>query len=110
MEFEYLCMDDPWMEPASWNGYVQILNVHWHFFEADVTARESRFHIICGQHPHGNYLCIPNWNIGSELGRLHDRGWNLERLMNSFPRLSHTDAVSIVDALDAISQKMKLTI
>lgn len=48
--------------------------------EADIDANGWNFHVIVGKHINGNYICIPNWNVGSELANLSDVFWNRERL------------------------------
>ena len=48
--------------------------------EADIEANGWNFHVIVGKHKSGYYICIPNWNIGSELAGLADTFWNNERL------------------------------
>lgn len=50
--------------------------------ELDIEANGYRFHALVGSHRDGNFLCIPNWNIGSELAGLDDEFWNEERLRN----------------------------
>ena len=51
--------------------------------EMDIEANGWNFHTIVGTHRDGNYICIPNWSIGSELARLTDVFWNEERLRNN---------------------------
>ena len=104
MILNYECNGDDHMELQTWSGQVHMLQTGHNYCEAKVDARGSSFHLICGKHTDGNYLCIPNWAIGSELGYLSDRFWNLERLTTYFPKLSRVDAISIVDALIAISK------
>lgn len=48
--------------------------------------------MIVGSHEYGNYICIPNLNIGTELASLSDRFWNYERL-KEYTNLSEVDAV-----------------
>lgn len=48
--------------------------------EADIEANGWTFHVIVGNHKGGQYICIPNWNIGTELAGLSDTFWNSERL------------------------------
>ena len=48
--------------------------------EAEIEARGWNFHIIVGKHINGNFICIPNWYVGSELAKLDDHFWNCERL------------------------------
>lgn len=49
-----------------WEGSLEILK-RGNPCEAELCARGSRFHLIVGRHSYGNYLCIPNWDVGTEL-------------------------------------------
>ncbi len=70
--------------------------------EAEIEADGWTFHIIVGKHANGNYICIPNWSIGSELAALNDRLWNNERL-ESCTKLGETNSGIIADALVELS-------
>ena len=77
-------------------------------YEFEVTARGSYFHLLVGRHAYGNYLCIPNRGIGTELSLLSDCFWNTSRLKAEYPQLSMPDAISIVNALAAIGKRIEL--
>ena len=50
--------------------------------EMEVEANGWTFHVIAGTQFYGSrFLCIPNWDIGSELAGLNDEFWNEERLL-----------------------------
>lgn len=51
--------------------------------EMDIEANSLVFHVLVGEHRYGRYICIPNWNIGTEYSRLCDEFWNGERLRNN---------------------------
>lgn len=89
--------------PQSWSGKIAILDDS-HGIEAAVEARGSSFHLLIGKHRYGNYICIPNWGIGTELAGLSDRFWNLENLSTEYPDLSIVDAASIADAVKELSR------
>ena len=71
--------------------------------EAELCARGSRFHLIVGKHSYGNYLCIPNWDVGTELSSLTDVFWNEERLRH-YSRMKKADACTIVSALKVLAE------
>ena len=71
--------------------------------EAELCARGSRFHLIVGKHSYGNYLCIPNWDVGTELSSLTDLFWNEERLRH-YSRMKKADACTIVSALKVLAE------
>ena len=66
--------------------------------EMDIEANGWTFHTIVGEHRAGNYICIPNWNIGSELAGLRDVFWNEERLIK-YTNLNQDNAKAIARAI-----------
>lgn len=86
----------------SWDGMILPLKLTAPY-EIEVTARGSTFHLIVGHHQYGKYICIPNWNIGTELASLTDRFWNYERL-TAYTELGTVDAYSVVSALVVLSK------
>lgn len=103
MEFIYPCKNGN----ESWNGSINVLSESIPY-EFEVNARGSNFHLLVGKHAYGNYLCIPNWGIGTELSHLSDQFWNTERLKSEYPELSNPDVISIVNALDVIGKQIEL--
>lgn len=87
--------------PRSWSGTLQLIKTG-NPCEAEVSAGGNRFHLIAGKHAYGNYLCIPNWNVGTELASLTDRFWNDERLRN-YSRLNRADSCTVATALNILS-------
>lgn len=41
-------------------------------YEAKIEERGTYFHILTGQHKYGDYLCIPNYDVGCERSKLSD--------------------------------------
>ena len=103
MELNYQCKNNN----ESWNGYISALSESMPY-EFEVNARGSSFHLLVGKHAYGNYLCIPNWGIGTELSFLSDRFWNTEHLKSEYPDLSSPDVISIVTALATLGKYIKL--
>lgn len=100
------CKGEPGMQPGTWEGTLRILR-NREFCEAEVEARGSHFHLIVGRHSYGNFVCIPNWDIGTEISDPEDIFWNTERLQNSTP-LKKVDACSVASALDQIHKIKQL--
>ena len=63
--------------------------------------------VLRGRIIHGNYICIPNWNIGTEIASLSDFFWNQERLRSN-TNLRKVDACSITYALVELSKYIDL--
>lgn len=103
MEFTCQCKSSN----ESWNGSINVLSGSIPY-EFEVNARGSSFHLLVGKHAYGNYLCIPNWSIGTELSFLSDQFWNTGRLKTEYPELSNPDIISIVNALAAIGKQIEL--
>ena len=88
--------------PRQWEGSLEILQ-RGNPCEAELCARGSRFHLIVGKHSYGHYLCIPNWDVGTELSSLTDLFWNEERLRH-YSRMKKADACTIVSALKVLAE------
>ena len=102
MTIPYICHALPKMRQRHWEGQIKLLRSE-EPYEAEVSARGSSFHLLFGSHAYGNYICIPSWNVGSELASLTDLFWNAERLIQ-YTSLSKTDACSIASALAELSR------
>lgn len=89
-----------------WTGKITPIQLEQEPYEIEVSARGSYFHLLVGHHAYGNFLCIPNWNIGTELASLSDSFWNLERLSNT--KLKKVDACSIAYALVELSKYINI--
>ena len=83
------------------NGKIKIISSSFPV-EADIEANGWNFHVIVGRHNSGYYICIPNWNIGSELSGLSDTFWNSERLAN-YTKLDELNSCIIATALAELS-------
>ena len=70
--------------------------------EMDVEANGWLFHVLIGEYQYGRYICIPNWNIGSEYATFDDEFWNRERLNNTG---LHPDNVSAIVRAVAVAGK-----
>ncbi|CUX40150.1 MAG: hypothetical protein H2212_09325 [Ruminococcus sp.] len=103
MSLFYKCHGTKHMNPAIWKGEITFLDCS-KFIEINISARGSTFHAIIGAHSYNNFICVPNWGIGTELAGLSDRFWNLERLTTVYPDISQVDTISIVDALVELSK------
>ena len=88
--------------PRRWIGTLKLIKIG-NPCEEEVSARGSRFHLIAGKHAYGNYICIPNWDIGTELAVLTDNFWNEERLRNH-SKLKKADICTVVAALNVLTE------
>lgn len=89
-----------------WTGEIIPIRLDLEPYEAEVSARGSYFHLIVGRHAYGNYICIPNWDIGTELASLSDSFWILERLSRT--KLKKVDACSVAYALVELSKYVNM--
>lgn len=99
MEYECTMITDGQKE--SWTGHIRLLNCSGTCYEAEITGRSTYFHVIAGSHCYGNYLCIPNHGLGSELSYYSDVFWNTERLSDM---MSRTDAVTVAYGLSHLKE------
>ena len=91
---------------TSWTGEIIPIRLDAEPYEIEISARGSYFHLLVGHHAYGNYICIPNWNIGTELSSLSDSFWNLERLKGT--ELKEIDACSVTYALVELSKYVNI--
>ena len=63
---------------------------------AHPAGRGTYFHILAGRHKYGNYLCIPNHDVGCELSDFSDIFWNEERIGSLMRKV---DAVTVAAGL-----------
>ncbi len=82
---------------SRWIGSWEVLSTEPSLHELRIKGKGSSFDAILGHCSRGNYLCIPEMNVGCSLGFWSDVFWNTERITQL---LSETDAVTIATALN----------
>ena len=80
------------------NGHIYPIHLDKEPYEATVEAHGYSFHVIFGTQAYGNFLCIPNWNLGCELASLDNKDWNLDSLLNT-DALDYESCTAIIWAL-----------
>lgn len=95
-------------DKQSWVGEVRQLTKTDTGFEAEVTGRGSSLYIIVNDYQHGKYVCIPSWQVSSELASPEDYFWNLEELART--TISIVDAVTVVTAIRKISKYLEAAV
>lgn len=98
---EYLCIDQTGNRLKEWNGNIRLLRRGINSCELEINGRGSYFHAIVGRHSYGNFICIPNHNVGCELSDYSDVFWNKERLSE---QLRKVDAVTVACALQYVKE------
>ena len=102
---EFTCRHTSKKRTQTWQGTIKIINVTGNHVEASMTGRGSYFHVITGPQINGNYICIPNYNIGSELASYEDLFWNKEQLTRS---MGIIDATTVAMGLTYLPELMKI--
>ena len=103
--FLYQDEDPDSSEIATENAVISPIRLDAQPYEISLSARGYRFHLIFGKQCHGNFLCIPDWNIGCELSYYNDIFWNEESLSSateSSGRIDYNDISAICYALKTI--------
>lgn len=88
---------------SSWEGRICIKRLG-NPCEVEVSSRGTWFHMIFGSHEYGNFLCVLNHGIGTEISDLRDVFWNFENLSRHYPDLSEPDLCSIVESLRILAE------
>jgi len=70
-------------------------------YEMTLSFNGNIYHIIVGNHMYGNFICIPNWDIGCELAFFSDTFWNIERLTR---HMGEIEATAIVKGLKLVHE------
>ncbi|MFI3214717.1 MAG: DUF6618 family protein [Eubacteriales bacterium] len=91
-------------ENKHWKGHILSYVKRKDGFEAEISGRGSSFHLIVGETRHGNYLCIPTWEVGSELADYNDTFWNQEQIGR---QLSAVDSITLANGIKAIGILLK---
>lgn len=98
---EYLCIDKSGKQKRKWPGEIRLLESCEKSYEVEITGRGTYFHAIIGKHRYGNFICIPNHNVGCELSDFSDEFWNRERLSG---QLKKVDAVTVACGLTHLKE------
>lgn len=98
---KFKCVKSSGKRKITWTGEINKIKGVKENCEMEVTARDYYFHVIFGAHSYGNYVCIPNWNVGCELADYSDIFWNTERLSKI---ISTADAITIATAIKEAGQ------
>ena len=90
----------------AWDCTVNLIDQHDCFYEAIIEGRGSSFHVIAGPQANGMFLCIPNWQVGCELGHLTDVFWNSEQLRHHLNSIdTRTVALGLAHLQDIVEYK-----
>jgi hypothetical protein len=87
-----------------WKGTIKCLTEGKELLEMYVESRSS-LHIIIGKTKYGNFVCIPNYDVGCYLSRFNDIFWNTEKLTIL---IGEVDAITVATAIEYIQQKLLL--
>ena len=80
----------------SWTAKWEIVNLTNEVTELRISGRGSSYNIVLGDYSSGNFLCIPDSNLGCALAHWSDTFWNTERISMI---LNKTDAVTIATGI-----------
>jgi|LGVF01.2.fsa_nt_gb hypothetical protein len=72
-------------------------------YEINISTNGSSYHILLGSHLGGNFICIPNWEIGCELASYSDIFWNSEKLSN---HMNPVDAECIANSIKQLNKAL----
>ena len=92
---EFNCSDDK----NEWTGKITNLINRENYYEFWIISRSSIMTII-GSTSRGNFICMPDFNIGCHLVNLKNIFWNKEKLVSV---LEKVDGMTVAAAIDALS-------
>ncbi len=98
MGYNYKCRMEEEGRIVSWTASIDAIRVTAPGqYEAEINGRGTYFHVIIGHHKYGNFLCMPNHNIGCELADFSDVRWTIGRL--SMRPIRKVDAVTVATGI-----------
>lgn len=93
---EYTCILRDGSRRETWTGTLILPCGMPGYYEAEINGKGAYFHILAGRHRYGNYLCIPNHDVGCELSDFSDILWNEQRISSLMRKV---DAVTVAAGL-----------
>lgn len=99
-EFECTLPAEESEKGQRWQGGVFVKSHNICMAELLIYGRGSCMDAVVGRYGNGQYICVPDLDIGCPLSRLTDTFWNQERLS---AHVGEVDAVTIANALEAVS-------
>lgn len=90
-----------------WGGEIIPIQLSEEPYEVEIKARGSWFHVLIGHYRNGRFICIPNWNVGTEMASYEDVFWNRERL-EKYTKLGKVDASSVACGLAVLAECFEL--
>lgn len=90
-------------EERRWDGEIKITRRSLNMAEFIIYGRSSCINGIVGKYMSGQYICIPDIDVGCALSRLSDTFWNKERLSS---HMHEVDAVTVACALKTLSEHL----
>lgn len=98
---DYTCSLPAESPSPSWECSLELISYQPPYYEAVIKGNGSSFHVITGPQINGNFLCIPNRQIGCELSRLSDVFWNSGQLRR---HLNETDTRTVTVGLSYLPE------
>ena len=72
MNYECSIYDEETGQQVTWVSSLYVLSRTGPFTEFTVCGRGSQMHAVTGPQANGNFLCLPEWQVGSGLAQLAD--------------------------------------
>jgi len=64
---DYVYVDQTAKQKKKWMGESRLLQADGKNYKVEITDRGTYFHMIVGRHHYGNFIGIPNHDVGCEL-------------------------------------------
>ncbi len=90
--------------PKAWGGEIKRTRRGPNMLEFIVYGRSSCMNGVIGKYMSGQYICIPDIDVGCPLSRMSDTFWNKERLS---AHMGEVDAITVTYGLKALSEYLE---
>lgn len=96
MNFE--CILKKGKKVERWQSSVEYINDNGSFCEVFVSSRSS-IRLIVGYGKWGNFVCIPDWNVGTSLADFKNLSWNSEKLSGLIGKVDGVTAATVINGI-----------
>ena len=96
MDFECILKKGKNLE--KWQASVEYINDNGTFCEVFVSSRSS-IRLIVGYGKWGNFVCIPDFNVGTGLADFRDLFWNSEKLSKLIGKVDGITTATVIKGL-----------
>ena len=99
---KFKCINNKQDKEESWDGDIVYLENCTNWIQMNIQSRSS-LDVIIGCSKYGNYVCVPNFEVGCYLSSFDDLFYNTEKLSRL---LGEIDGITVATAIKYVATKI----